>query len=350
MIYAPVIIPTLCRYEHFVRCIESLKKNTWAKYTDVYVALDYPAKETHREGYEKIKAYLKKDFIEFRKFTVLERNKNYGAGNNSKDLRQYCFEKYGRYIIMEDDIECSTNYLQYMDIMLDKYENDDSVIAVTGYCPPIQLTHKEGANAVKQQLQAYTWGFGRWKNKTQIARKCISHSYLVKKFDDVYSSKKIFRMTNWAITDYIRSVVYSDFLNKGLENLTDVTTRIFLTVEDKYVIMPTITKTRNLGFDGSGLYCPAVNYCDNGSITSTNYDYAHQPIDDSNSYEPVVDEDFDNDLNREIFNEYDYVSDKDLKKHLNDAEIYCNHGDVWRKAQRIRIFIRRGIMHIKRKV
>ena len=35
-------IESTCRYEHFVRCIESLKRNTWAKYTDVYVALDYP--------------------------------------------------------------------------------------------------------------------------------------------------------------------------------------------------------------------------------------------------------------------------------------------------------------------
>ncbi len=32
-VYAPMLIPTLCRDQHFMRCIESLKKNTWAKYT-----------------------------------------------------------------------------------------------------------------------------------------------------------------------------------------------------------------------------------------------------------------------------------------------------------------------------
>ena len=76
MIYAPVIIPTLCRYEHFVRCVESLRKNTWAQYTDVYIGLDYPAKESHREGYEKIKDYLKQNFTEFNHFTVIIRKKN----------------------------------------------------------------------------------------------------------------------------------------------------------------------------------------------------------------------------------------------------------------------------------
>ena len=32
-VYAPMLIQTLCRDQHFMRCIESLKKNTWAKYT-----------------------------------------------------------------------------------------------------------------------------------------------------------------------------------------------------------------------------------------------------------------------------------------------------------------------------
>ena len=54
MIYAPVLIPTLCRDEHFIRCIESLKRNAWAKYTDIYIALDFPCKESHWDGYNKI--------------------------------------------------------------------------------------------------------------------------------------------------------------------------------------------------------------------------------------------------------------------------------------------------------
>lgn len=31
MIYAPILIPTLCRSKHFIRCIESLKKNGYGK-------------------------------------------------------------------------------------------------------------------------------------------------------------------------------------------------------------------------------------------------------------------------------------------------------------------------------
>ena len=96
--YAPVIIPTLCRYEHFVRCIESLRGNTWAKYTDVYIGLDYPAKEAHWNGYLKIKEYLQGEFPEFHSFNVIEHTKNVGAGENSKSLLDKCAEEHDRFI------------------------------------------------------------------------------------------------------------------------------------------------------------------------------------------------------------------------------------------------------------
>ncbi len=36
MVYAPIIIPTLNRYEHLKRCVKSLQQNGWAKYTELY--------------------------------------------------------------------------------------------------------------------------------------------------------------------------------------------------------------------------------------------------------------------------------------------------------------------------
>ena len=83
MTYAPVIIPTLCRYKHFKECLESLSKCKWAEETEIFVGLDYPAKESHRSGYEKIKRYLKEvGDMTFKKIHVFEREVNYGGGKN----------------------------------------------------------------------------------------------------------------------------------------------------------------------------------------------------------------------------------------------------------------------------
>lgn len=57
--YAPVLIPTLNRYEHFKRCLESLERCTGADMTDVYVGLDYPTSDKYRKGWQKIDLFLK---------------------------------------------------------------------------------------------------------------------------------------------------------------------------------------------------------------------------------------------------------------------------------------------------
>ncbi len=62
MIYAPVLIPTLNRYDHLRQCLESLSRCSWADKTDVFVALDYPPevnREKYEEGWQCNKAYLR---------------------------------------------------------------------------------------------------------------------------------------------------------------------------------------------------------------------------------------------------------------------------------------------------
>jgi hypothetical protein len=74
MKYAPIIIPTLCRFEHFKRLIVSLKRNSWARYTDVYVGIDYPPIQRYRQGWEIICNYVDNgSFEEFASFNVVKR-------------------------------------------------------------------------------------------------------------------------------------------------------------------------------------------------------------------------------------------------------------------------------------
>ncbi len=52
--YAPVAIPTLNRIDHLKRCISSLAKNEYAKYTNIYISVDYPPNEKYLDGYNEI--------------------------------------------------------------------------------------------------------------------------------------------------------------------------------------------------------------------------------------------------------------------------------------------------------
>ena len=123
MNYAPVIIPTLCRFEHFKICIESLSNCTWAEYTEVYIGLDYPAKESHWDGYNQINDYLSLcGNLNFKKLHVIKRPYNYGFGakGNLATLKNDILKISDRIIISEDDNIFSPNFLMYINNFFSK--------------------------------------------------------------------------------------------------------------------------------------------------------------------------------------------------------------------------------------
>ena len=59
---------------------------------------------------------------------------------------------------------------------------------------------------------------------------------------------------------------------------------VYMQVNGKYQAMPVISKVRNNGFDGTGVYCQMVKPAKSGKITSDTYDYSKQPIDQEKSF------------------------------------------------------------------
>ena len=330
MIYAPVIIPTLCRYQHFVRCIESLKKNAWAKHTDILIGLDYPKSNSHWDGYLKIKEYLNGDFSEFNSFTVYAREKNFGARKNSLYLKRECLKKFDRFIYSEDDMEYSPNFLQYMDEALEKYENDASVVAVTGYSYPVNWQTAEGCTVVRQNFICSAWGRGFWRDKNKKLSRYLKSYGLSRDFAKAYKSGRFEYMLDPAVIEYTNFVAGgwgspTSFLNRT----TDIAMRILLAVKNKYTIMPIVSKARNHGFDGSGLYCQGIDFNSSAKTTANNYPFHLQPIDTSDSFELIEDTTFDINANRKLLNEFENAPIDKVEKAMQRAEMYSNHGSAY---------------------
>lgn len=155
--FAPVIIPTLCRYEHFKNCMESLAKCTWADHTEVYVAIDFPAKEQHWEGYDKINAYLDNCRLPFKKVHVIKRERNYGISNrinNYTELKREVRQKHDFWIFTEDDNIFAPSFLDFMNKAFVRYWDDEKIVNICGYTPEewaiydkcITLSKAGGAN------------------------------------------------------------------------------------------------------------------------------------------------------------------------------------------------------------
>lgn len=270
--FAPVSIPTLCRYEHFKRCIESLSRCTWAEYTDVYVALDYPAKESHWDGYKKIKTYLETcGKMTFKSLNVVVREKNYGIGSHGNLASQNIEirKEYDRYIISEDDNEFSPNFLVYMNKALEKFKDDDRIFYICGFNRSVEIPEYYKNNYYIVQNYA-PWGMGVWTHKT------MPDAYY--SFD--YYKKLIIDNNSFQILK-ARCPSYIDKLMLMLKNgqlVGDLQISLFEALEYRYNIRPTLSKVRNHGTDGTGAHSPR-------KIEEFNSFYEEQPIDESSDFD-----------------------------------------------------------------
>lgn len=260
--FAPVSIPTLCRYEHFKRCIESLSRCTWAEYTDVYVALDYPAKESHWSGYRKIKTYL--EFcgnMSFKSLNVVVRDRNYGFGPNGnhatliKDIEK----RYDRRIMSEDDNEFSPNFLVYMNKAFEMFKDNERIMCVSGY------NHRElqniSSDSVYCSFDASAYGLGFWRDKR-------------KKFDKWTYDILLTEIKRKPIISLKLAYCYPSIINMAItmikekKNYGDLRYATYNMFHNTFCLCPTVSLSRNWGCDGSGLHSGIIEGIEKNEISS----------------------------------------------------------------------------------
>ena len=303
MTYAPVLIITLCRYEELKRCIESLRSNSDAACTDLYIGVDFPLKASHRKGYEHILRYLESGVEGFANVYIIKQTENKGWYENFISVRERVYEKYDRFIYLEDDIEVSPNFLAYMNKTLTLFERDADVQAVCGYSYPFEWAEDE-SNLVKINTYYTAWGYATWRNKETEMYRAVTMRNFDKIMHQPVQMRRLYKASNNQFCNFVKGMLeYIPVLvqNDGIVKL-DMAFSVYIFMNHKYVIFPKISKTRNVGCNGMGMNCEKIQIDPDKPVTSRNYDYAAQPIDDSGDFEPVGAEDllFNEENNRRL--------------------------------------------------
>lgn len=277
--YAPVLIPTLNRYHHFRRCIESLEKCRGAEHTEVYVGVDYPPSDKYREGWQKINAYLadKEKQNRFKQLYVIRRDKNCGVGHpcsNGNLLVNEIMKRYDFYIFSEDDNEFSPCFLEFENVCLNRFKDDDRILKVCGYNFVMDFPNSYRNNFYFSKIGS-AWGIGAWSEK-----QCKLAEY-----DNLDKLKGI-------ICNNDSYSLLKDRYSRGIELIHsmlklgklhgDAIWEIYCALEDKYFILPTISKVRNHGNDGTGVHGLKM-------IEDQRRFFSEQPIDQSDTYEMTDD-------------------------------------------------------------
>ena len=251
MNFAPIIIPTLNRYEKFRNCVESLARNKYAEDTDLYIGLDaLPEKnpENYAEGYKLICDYIP-TIKGFKSINVIKRENNFGVIENCKDLFRIVLEKHDTFIFSEDDNVFAPAFLSYVNNGLEKFKDDKSIRSICGYSYPIDYPESD-CNVVKMQTYCSDWGFGTWKDRYTEIRDAMNQGYFIRLFKNKrqtallrLASKKNFIYAFGLLPPSTASIRPMDY-----------TRSIFQIINNQYSIVPKISLVKNTGWDLSGVH------------------------------------------------------------------------------------------------
>jgi len=241
MIREPVTVVLFVyhRLNHTRRVIESLLRNPEAKFTRVVVYSDGPKNKADKRAVDEVRRYLN-TINGFLDLQIIARQENWGLSRTTIDGLTAVAEKYGAFIMLEDDTVVSPYFLAYMNEALHMYEKEERVISVSGYNYPSNIPLPETFFL----REANCWGWGTWargwklfESDGRVLRDLLIKRRLVHAFN-MDGSFNFFKM----LQDQIA----------GRNDSWSVRWRASAFLSGKLTLHPARSLVKNIGNDGSG--------------------------------------------------------------------------------------------------
>src|SRR3990172_5071559 len=136
MAFAPIALFAFRRPDHLRRTIEALKACSEFSRSPIFVYCDGPRNDADRPSVMAARNVARAMLDGF-ETTMIESAENRGLAKSIiAGVGELC-EKYGRVIVVEDDLAVSSSFLAYMNAALDRYAGNDQVFQVSGYMFPV---------------------------------------------------------------------------------------------------------------------------------------------------------------------------------------------------------------------
>jgi hypothetical protein len=236
---APIVLFVYNRPVHTQQCLQSLCENDLANQSELFIYADGPKEGASVEQLQKIIDVKKliKEKKWCRKVHIYERDNNMGLANSIIEGVTDVVNKFGKVIVIEDDLILSKGFLKYMNEGLATYSDRDNVYSINAYMPSID--NGGIAETVLLPLTS-SWGWATWKNKWDV------FDYEMKQKNNILENK--FLQSRFNLGDYN----YVGMLNHG-NNSWSIRWYYSVFKRNGLCVFPTQTLVWNIGFDGSGV-------------------------------------------------------------------------------------------------
>ena len=163
---APVALFTYKRPFHTKATLDALSANKLANKTDLFIFSDGPKSSSDHDSINDVRRILYK-ISGFASVRIIERSTNMGLANSIIVGVSEIFSLHEKIIVLEDDLETSPYFLNYMNGALDHYKTDSRVFSVTGYTFPekymkIPETYHYDTFV---GFRCASWSWGTWRDR-----------------------------------------------------------------------------------------------------------------------------------------------------------------------------------------
>lgn len=257
MHYAPIALFTYNRPDKTQTVIESLLQNAEAKDSELFIFSDGAKNEKAVEGVKANREYLhslknslisnNKENAAFKGISIIEREKNWGLANSLIAGITDVINKYGRVIVVEDDLILSPYFLKFMNDGLEKYENLDRVSAICSFVNPV---NEKLPNTFFLRYFA-CWGWATWKRSWTLF--------------ETDSRKLLWKLRNtWKVNEFNIDNSYNFYNMLYCQMLGEINSwaiRFYASsfINNKLILYPGQCLCAQNGIDGSGTHAGNVN-------------------------------------------------------------------------------------------
>lgn len=242
MCFAPILLFVYNRPSHTRRCIESLLKNSLASENHLFIYADGAKDESQQEAVNEVRSYIR-SIQGFKQVTLIERNENWGLARNIIDGVTTQVNRYGKVIVLEDDLIVAPYFLQFMNDALETYKDEPKV----GHIQACDFTQDPTLPETFLIKWTGSWGWGTWDRAWKHFNP--NGKELLKKLEERKLTYTFDFNGKYGFTRMLRRQI------EGKNNSWAIRWNASLFLEDILSLNVGRSLVQNEGFDGTGTNC-----------------------------------------------------------------------------------------------
>ncbi len=242
MNHAPILLFAYNRPAHLYNTLEALKRNPGASDSQLFVYSDAARTPDDQKAVDEVRRMLH-SIDGFNGVEVVERTENWGLARNVIDGVGTIVERYGRVIVLEDDLVTAPGFLSFMNNALDTYENEPRV----GHIQACDFTKDTSLPDTFLIKWTGSWGWATWKRAWKHFNP--DGSALLKELEERGLTYRFDFNGRYGYTRMLRRQI------EGKNNSWAIRWNASLFLADILSLNVGRSLVQNEGFDGSGTNC-----------------------------------------------------------------------------------------------